>query len=128
MPKEAVLTLNAPPPLPGIYSQAIKAGGMVYCSGAVPMDAKTGKLIDGDVKAHTHQCIKNLSAILEEAGTSLNNVVKVNVFLSNMDDFAAVNEVYKEYWGEVKPCRTCVAVKTLPLNTDVEIECIATQN
>ncbi|TRM58763.1 Endoribonuclease L-PSP/chorismate mutase-like protein [Schizophyllum amplum] len=127
MPKEAVLTLNAPPPLPGIYSQAIKAGGMVYCSGAVPMDAKTGKLIEGDVAAHTHKCIANLSAILEEAGTNLNNVVKVNIFLANMDDFAAVNEVYKQYWGDVKPCRTCVAVKTLPLNTDVEIECIATQ-
>ncbi|VUC29957.1 unnamed protein product [Clonostachys rosea] len=123
--KTAVLTTKAPPPLPGIYSQAIIANGFVYCSGAVPMDAETGKIIDGDIQAHTHQCIKNLSAILEAAGTNLDKVVKVNVFLSNMDDFAKMNEVYSTYWGDIKPCRTCVAVKTLPLNTDVEIECTA---
>ncbi|OAA79144.1 L-PSP endoribonuclease family protein Brt1 [Akanthomyces lecanii RCEF 1005] len=98
--KEAVLTDKAPKPLPGIYSQAIKANGM-------------------------HQCIKNLKAILEAAGTTLEKVVKVNVFLSSMDDFAKMNEIYMTYWGDVKPCRTCVAVKTLPLNTDVEIECTA---
>ncbi|KAF4304429.1 hypothetical protein SLS57_006486 [Botryosphaeria dothidea] len=123
--KVATLTDKAPKPLPGIYSQAIVANGMVFCSGAVAMDAETGKLVDGDVKAHTHQCIKNLTAILEASGTTIDNVVKVNVFLSNMDDFAAMNEVYMTYWGDVKPCRTCVAVKTLPLNTDVEIECVA---
>ncbi|KAH8653795.1 putative L-PSP endoribonuclease family protein Brt1 [Xylariales sp. PMI_506] len=123
--KTAVLTSNAPKPLPGIYSQAIVAGGFVYCSGAVGMDPETGKIVDGDVQAHTHQCIKNLSAILEAAGSSIDNVVKVNVFLANMDDFAKMNEVYTTYWGDVKPCRTCVAVKTLPLNTDVEIECVA---
>ncbi|OJD36525.1 l-psp endoribonuclease family protein [Diplodia corticola] len=125
MPKVATLTDKAPKPLPGIYSQAIVANGVVYCSGAVPMDPVTMKLIDGDVAAHTHQCIKNLTAILEASGTTIENVVKVNVFLANMDDFAAMNEVYMTYWGDVKPCRTCVAVKTLPLNTDVEIECIA---
>ncbi|KAJ6439796.1 endoribonuclease L-PSP [Purpureocillium lavendulum] len=123
--KEPVLTKNAPPPLPGIYSQAIKANGMVFVSGAVPMDAETGKLIDGDIQAHTHQCIKNLKAILEAAGTTLDKVVKVNVWLADMGDFAKMNEVYSTYWGDVKPCRTCVAVKTLPLNTDVEIECTA---
>ncbi|OAQ73672.1 endoribonuclease L-PSP [Pochonia chlamydosporia 170] len=123
--KVAVLTDKAPKPLPGIYSQAIKANGMVFVSGAVPMDAETGKLIDGDIQAHTHQCIKNLTAILEAAGSSIDKVVKVNVFLSSMDDFAKMNEVYTTYWGDVKPCRTCVAVKTLPLNTDVEIECTA---
>jgi enamine deaminase RidA (YjgF/YER057c/UK114 family) len=69
-------------------------------------DHETGKLIDGDVQAHTHKCIQNLKAILEAAGTSLENVVKVNVFLSNMDDFAAMNEIYSTYWGDVKPCRT----------------------
>ncbi|KAK2602033.1 hypothetical protein QQS21_004460 [Conoideocrella luteorostrata] len=123
--KVAVLTDKAPKPLPGIYSQAIKANGLVFVSGAVPMDAETGKLIDGDIQAHTHQCIKNLTAILEEAGSSIEKVVKVNVFLASMDDFAKMNEVYMTYWGDVKPCRTCVAVKTLPLNTDVEIECTA---
>ncbi|CEJ79868.1 Putative L-PSP endoribonuclease family protein Brt1 [[Torrubiella] hemipterigena] len=123
--KVAVLTDKAPKPLPGIYSQAIKANGMVFVSGAVPMDAETMELIPGDIQAHTHQCIKNLSAILEAAGSSLDKVVKVNVFLSDMADFAKMNEVYTTYWGDVKPCRTCVAVKTLPLNTDVEIECTA---
>ncbi|KAL3441509.1 Endoribonuclease L-PSP/chorismate mutase-like protein [Aspergillus insuetus] len=123
--KTPVLTSKAPKPLPGIYSQAIKAGDFVFVSGAVPMDPVTMEIIDGDVQDHTHQCIKNLSAILEKAGTNLDKVVKVNVFLSNMDDFAKMNEVYKIYWGDVKPCRTCVAVKTLPLDVDVEIECTA---
>ncbi|OJJ08045.1 hypothetical protein ASPVEDRAFT_34220 [Aspergillus versicolor CBS 583.65] len=123
--KNPVLTSKAPPPLPGIMSQAIVCNGMVYCSGAVAMDPVTGKLVDGDVKAHTAQCIKNLTAVLEEAGSDITKVVKVNVFLSNMDDFTAMNEEYTKHWGDVKPCRTCVAVKTLPLNTDVEIECTA---
>jgi len=123
--KTPVSTDNAPKPLPGIYSQAIVANGMVFCSGAVPMDPVTMKLIDGDIQAHTHQCIKNLTAILEAAGTTIDKVVKVNVFLADMNDFAKMNEVYTTYWGDVKPCRTCVAVKTLPLNTDVEIECTA---
>ncbi|KAI1328920.1 endoribonuclease L-PSP [Xylariaceae sp. FL0255] len=124
--KTPVVTENAPRALPGIYSQAIKANGFVFVSGAVPMDPVTMKIIDGDIQAHTHQCIKNLSAILEAAGSSLEKVVKVNVFISDMDNFAKMNEVYSTYWGDVKPCRTCVAVKTLPLNTDVEIECTAT--
>ncbi|KAI1375485.1 L-PSP endoribonuclease family protein Brt1 [Hypoxylon crocopeplum] len=124
--KTAVLTDKAPKPLAGIYSQAIKANGFVFVSGAVPMDAESMKIVDGNIQIHTHQCIKNLSAILEASGSDLSKVVKVNVFLSNMDDFAAMNEVYSQYWGDVKPCRTCVAVKTLPLNVDVEIECTAT--
>ncbi|KAI1465320.1 L-PSP endoribonuclease family protein Brt1 [Daldinia caldariorum] len=104
--KTAVLTDKAPKPLAGIYSQAIKANGFVFVSGAVPMDATTGKIVDGDIQAHTHQCIKNLGAILEASGSDLNKVVKVNVFLSDMDNFAAMNEIYSQYWGEVKPCRT----------------------
>ncbi|TQV97894.1 L-PSP endoribonuclease family protein Brt1 [Cordyceps javanica] len=116
--KEAVLTDKAPKPLPGVYSQAIKANGMVFVSGAVPMDPETNQLIPGDIQ---HQCIKNLKAILEAAGTTIEKVVKVNVFLASMDDFAKMNEVYVTYWGDVN----CVAVKTLPLNTDVEIECTA---
>ncbi|KAH9903752.1 L-PSP endoribonuclease family protein Brt1 [Xylariomycetidae sp. FL2044] len=104
--KTPVVTDKAPKALPGIYSQAIKANGFVFVSGSVPMDAATGKIIDGDIQAHTHQCIKNLSAILEAAGSDITKVVKVNVFLSNMDDFAAMNEIYCQYWGDVKPCRT----------------------
>ncbi|GAB7349353.1 hypothetical protein MBLNU459_g8484t2 [Dothideomycetes sp. NU459] len=104
--KTPVLTSKAPKPLPGIYSQAIIAGGMVYCSGAVPMDPESGKIIEGDIKAHTHQCIANLSAVLSAAGSDIEKVVKVNVFLASMDDFAQMNEVYMTYWGDVKPCRT----------------------
>lgn len=111
--------------LKGIYSQAIVANGTVYCSGSVAMDPATGQIIDGDVGAHTvshehyntqnvdqsltrpqHQCIKNLTNVLEAAGTTIENVVKVNVFLADMKDFAAMNEVYAQYWGEQKPCRT----------------------
>ncbi|KAF2481358.1 putative L-PSP endoribonuclease family protein [Neohortaea acidophila] len=120
--KQIVKTDKAPAGLKGIFNQAIIANGMVYCSGSVAMDPETGKIVDGDVKVHTHRVLKNLSAVLEAAGTSMDNVVKVNVFLADMGDFAAMNEVYTQYFGEVKPCRTCVAVKTLPLNTDVEIE------
>ncbi|KAI5921054.1 endoribonuclease L-PSP [Camillea tinctor] len=124
--KIAVVTDQAPKALPGIYSQAIKANGFVFVSGAVPMDPITMEIVDGDIQAHTHQCIRNLTAILEAAGSDIKKVVKVNVFLSDMDNFAAMNEIYSQYWGDVKPCRTCVAVKTLPLNVDVEIECTAT--
>ncbi|KIX01104.1 uncharacterized protein Z518_10170 [Rhinocladiella mackenziei CBS 650.93] len=125
MSKKAVVTDKAPKALPGIYSQAIVANGLVFCSGCVPMDAETMQLIDGDIQAHTHQCIKNLGAVLQASGSSLDHVVEVNVFLADMGDFAKMNEVYTQYWGEVKPARTCVAVKTLPLNTDVEIKCVA---
>ncbi|KAG9694247.1 hypothetical protein KCU95_g5845, partial [Aureobasidium melanogenum] len=92
--KTAILTSKAPKPLPGIYSQAIVANGFVYCSGAIAMDT-TGKIIDGDIQAHTHQCIKNLTAVLKEAGTTIEKVIKVNVFLADMNDFAKMNEVYK---------------------------------
>lgn len=130
MSKTPILTDKAPKPLPGIYSQAIVANGFVYCSGAVPMDPVSMKIEDGDIQAHTvssplrlwphesericadlvclpqHQCIKNLSVILEHAGSDITKVVKVNVFLRSMDDFAKMNEVYKTYWGDVKPART----------------------
>ncbi|KAK5072885.1 hypothetical protein LTR51_005526 [Lithohypha guttulata] len=124
MSKQAVFSSKAPKPLP-VYSQAIIANGFVYCSGQVPMDPASMKLINGDIQAHTEQCIKNLSVVLEEAGSSLDKAVEVNVFLADMNDFAKMNEVYERFWGDIKPARTCVAVKTLPLNTDVEIKCVA---
>ncbi|EME84848.1 uncharacterized protein MYCFIDRAFT_210993 [Pseudocercospora fijiensis CIRAD86] len=123
--KKVILTDSAPKPLPGIYSQAIVANGTVYCSGQVAMDPETGKLVEGSIADRTHQCIKNLSAVLQAAGTSIENAVKVNVFIDDMKNFADMNAVYTKYWGEKKPCRTCVAAKQLPLGTDVEIECIA---
>ncbi|CZT24885.1 probable L-PSP endoribonuclease family protein Brt1 [Ramularia collo-cygni] len=124
-PKQVILTDKAPKPLPGVYSQAIVANGTVYCSGAIGMDPATGKIVEGDIQARTHQCIKNLTAVLTAADTTIENVVKVNVFIADMKDFEAMNEVYVQYWGEHKPCRTCVAAKQLPKGTDVEIECIA---
>ncbi|CAK7244488.1 MAG: hypothetical protein STHCBS139747_006029 [Sporothrix thermara] len=118
--KEAVFTTNSPPPLP-FYSQAIKCNGMVYCSGQVGGDPKTGKVVEGTIQDRT-----NLSAILEAAGSSIDKVVKVGIFITSMDNFAAVNEVYQEFFSvEPKPCRTCVAVYQLPRGTDVEIECTA---
>jgi 2-iminobutanoate/2-iminopropanoate deaminase len=143
--KEAVLTSNAPPPLP-FFSQAIKCNGMVYCSGSIGTDPTTLKLVEGGVADRTRQSLKNLSAVLEAAGSGIDNVVKVNVFLTNMvsfvsvlgemkvvingkqDNFAAMNNVYAEVFskeGVPKPVRTCVAVHQLPLGTDVEIECVA---
>ncbi|KAF2717315.1 endoribonuclease L-PSP [Polychaeton citri CBS 116435] len=124
--KQEVKTDKAPgPPMPGIYSQAVISNGMVYCSGSVGLDPATNKMVEGTVADRTKQCLANLTNILEAAGTSLENVVKCNVFLSDMSNFTAMNEVYVKYFGDVKPCRTCVAAYQLPLGTDVEIECIA---
>ncbi|CAK7207592.1 hypothetical protein SEUCBS139899_010402 [Sporothrix eucalyptigena] len=123
--KEAVLTADAPAPLP-VFSQAIKSNGMVYCSGQVGVDPKTGEMVQGTIQDRTRQILKNMSAVLAAAGTSLDNVVKVNVFITSMDNFGAVNEAYKEFFtSDPMPCRTCVAVYQLPRGTDVEIECTA---
>ncbi|PQE20154.1 endoribonuclease L-PSP protein [Rutstroemia sp. NJR-2017a WRK4] len=123
--KEAVSTDKAPPPMP-FFSQAIKCQGMVYCSGSIGMDPATNKLVEGSVGDRTAQSLRNLSAVLTAAGSSIDNVVKVNVFLDNMANFAAMNKVYAEFFHQdPKPVRTCVAVYQLPLGTDVEIECVA---
>jgi len=123
--KTIVSTTNAPPPLP-IFSQAVICNGMVYCSGCIGNKNETLNIVEGTVGDRTAQALTNLSAILESAGSSLKNVVKVNVFLSDMANFGPMNEVYKTFFEEGKmPCRTCVAVKELPFKTDVEIECTA---
>ncbi|KAK0115579.1 hypothetical protein ONS95_000146 [Cadophora gregata] len=123
--KTAVVTDKAPPPLP-FFSQAIKCNGMVYCSGSIGMDPVAAKLVEGGVEKRTEQALANLSAVLTAAGSSIDNVVKVNVFLTDMKDFAAMNEVYaKVFSKDPKPVRTCVAVHQLPLGTDVEIELTA---
>ncbi|CAK7272852.1 hypothetical protein SEPCBS57363_005355 [Sporothrix epigloea] len=126
--KESVFTPNSPAPRP-FYSQAVKCNGMVYCSGQLAADPKTNELIGGTIQDRTRLVLKNLSAVLEAAGSSIDNVVKVNVFITNMDNFGAVNEVYEEVFTvDPKPCRTCVAVFQLPRGTDVEIECVAALN
>ncbi|KAL2135141.1 hypothetical protein VTI74DRAFT_9572 [Chaetomium olivicolor] len=125
MAPAAVLTDKAPKPIPQL-SQAVKYNGMVYCSGSLGIDPKTSKFVEGSVKDRTRQALKNLSAVLDAAGSSLKNAVKVNVFLTDMSNFAAMNEVYDEFFvSQPKPCRTCVAVHQLPFNSDVEIELTA---
>lgn len=119
-----ISTSNAPAAI-GPYSQAIEAGGMIFASGQLPIDPTTGTFAEGGVKEQTRQSLINASRILEEAGTDLAHVVKTTVFLSDMDNFAAMNEVYAEFFSMPYPARSAVAVKTLPKNALVEIECIA---
>ena len=117
-------TDNAPKAL-GPYSQAIEAGGMVFASGQVPIDPATDQFVEGGIKEQTRQSLINAQNILLEAGTDLHHVVKTTVFLSDMDNFAAMNEVYAEFFQQPYPARSAVAVKTLPKGALVEIECIA---
>lgn len=109
----------------GPYSQAMSVDGWVFCSGQIPIDPATGELVGGDIGVQTHQVLKNLAAVLEAAGASLARVVKTTVFLSDMGDFVSMNEVYAEHFGDHRPARAAVAVKTLPKNVDVEIEAVA---
>ncbi|KAL3491976.1 Endoribonuclease L-PSP/chorismate mutase-like protein [Aspergillus germanicus] len=124
MSKIAVFTADAPAP-PPFLNQATIVGNILFCSGQLGVDPKTGKMVEGSVKDRTRQILANLSAVLKAGGSSLADVAKVNIFLADMKDFAAVNEVYVEAFPEPRPARTCVAVKTLPQGSDVEIECSA---
>ena len=121
---QAVATIKAPGAI-GPYSQAIKISNMLYTSGQLGMDPETGEILSGDIKVETKRALDNLVAILEEAGTSLEKVVKTTVFVKDMNDFAMVNEVYGEYFSEHKPARSCVEVARLPKDGNVEIEAIA---
>lgn len=109
----------------GPYSQAIEANGMVFASGQVPIDPATGSFVEGGITEQTRQSLTNAQNILREAGTDLAHVVKTTVFLSDMDNFAAMNEVYAEFFSKPYPARSAVAVKTLPKGALVEVECIA---
>lgn len=122
--KEIVSTDKAPGAI-GPYSQAVKTGNMVFCSGQIPIDTATGEFVSDDVAEQTEQVLKNLSAVLEAAGSNLNNVVKTTVFLADMNDFAAMNEVYAKYFSENKPARATVQAARLPKDARVEIDCIA---
>ncbi|MBO6005985.1 MAG: RidA family protein [Paludibacteraceae bacterium] len=119
-----ISTKKAPAAI-GPYSQAIRVGNLIYTSGQIPIDPAKGELIDGDIKAQTRQSLNNIKAILEEAGTSLNSVIKTTVFLTDMSDFADMNSVYAEFFTEPYPARSAVAVKTLPKGAQIEIEVIA---
>ncbi|MBW3589667.1 MAG: RidA family protein [Actinobacteria bacterium] len=122
--KEQVSTDGAPKAI-GPYSQAIRSGDLLFCSGQVALDPATGELIDGGVEEQTEQALKNLTAVVKAAGASLDAVVKTTVFLASMDDFAAMNQVYERHFEGVAPARSTIAVKTLPKNALVEIEAIA---
>lgn len=122
--KETISTDKAPGAI-GPYSQAIKAGGMVFCSGQIPIDVSTGEFVSDVVSQQTEQVLKNLSEVLSAAGTSLENVVKTTVFLADMNDFAEMNEVYGRYFSENKPARATVQAARLPRDAKVEIDCIA---
>ena len=121
---KAIHTDNAPKAI-GPYSQAIKAGNMIFCSGQIPIDPATGEFVEGGIKEQTRQALTNAQNILKEAGLSLANVVKTTVFLADMSYFADMNEVYAEFFSKPYPARSAVAVKTLPKNALVEVECIA---
>ena len=121
---KVINTAKAPKAI-GPYSQAIEANGLVITSGQLPIDPATGEFAPGGIKEQTRQSLTNAKAILEEAGISLANVMKTTVFLSDMNDFAAMNEVYAEFFNEPFPARSAIAVKTLPKNALVEVECIA---
>lgn len=118
-----VSTPNAPAAL-GPYSQAVDTGSTVYCSGQLGLDPATGNLADG-VQAQTHQALRNLQAVLNEAGLSLDNVVKTTVFVQDLADFGTVNEIYGTYFHGGFPARSCVQIAALPKGALVEIECIA---
>ena len=120
---EFVATPNAPQAI-GPYSQAVKHAGLVYTSGQIAL-TPAGEMTEEDIVKQTHQVMKNVSAVLEAAGSSLNGVIKTTIFLSDMDNFVTVNEIYAEYFGDHKPARATVAVKTLPKNAMIEIDCIA---
>lgn len=122
--REVVATAAAPAAV-GPYSQAIKANGFVYTAGQIPLDPATGKTVTGDIQAQTHRALQNLQAVLEAAGTSLANVVKTTVFLQNMDDFGAMNEIYGRFFEQGPPARSAVEVARLPLGVHIEIEAVA---
>ncbi|KIM03408.1 MAG: deaminase [Sulfurovum sp. AS07-7] len=121
-----VSTLNAPQAI-GSYSQAMVVNGMVYTSGQIAL-TPAGEMLENDVELQAHQVLKNLSNVLEASGSSLDKVIKTTIFLADMDDFLKINAIYAEYFGEHKPSRSTVAVKTLPKNALIEIDCIALVN
>jgi 2-iminobutanoate/2-iminopropanoate deaminase len=123
--KSIVLTDRGPKPI-GPYSQGIKANGLLFVSGQVALDPKTGEMLNGDIRQQTQRVIENLKGILEAGGANLNHVVKTTVFLKDLNDFAAMNEVYARYFIVAPPARATVQVSRLPKDALVEIEVIAT--
>ena len=124
MEKKIIATSNAPKAI-GPYSQGVLAGDFLFVSGQIPIDPATGDVIKGDIRTQTHRVLENLRGVLEAAGTSLKGVVKTTIFLANMEDYGAVNEVYAEFFKDSKPARATVEASRLPKDVGVEIEAIA---
>ena len=126
MPKQTIQTDRAPAAI-GPYSQGVKttAGELLFTAGQIAMNPETGEIVVGDINEQTRRVLENLKAVIEAGGSSLANVVKVTVFLKDMNDFAAMNEVYAEYFGENPPARSAVQVACLPKDVGIEIECVA---
>jgi len=122
--REIIKADNAPAPI-GPYSQAIRANGFVFVSEQIPLDPVTGNIVQGGVAEQTHQVLKNLQAVFEAAGSGLQKVVKTTIFLTNLDDFQRINQIYGEYFGEAKPARSTVQVSRLPREALIEIEAVA---
>ncbi|MEI8116135.1 MAG: RidA family protein [Flavobacteriia bacterium] len=125
--KKAIQIPNAPAPV-GPYSQAILAGGMLFVSGQIPLNPSTGQLEINSIEEATHRVMKNIEALLSEAGLSFENVVKTSIFLKDLSDFQAVNGIYASYCQGVPPARETVEVARLPLDVNIEISCIALVN
>jgi 2-iminobutanoate/2-iminopropanoate deaminase len=127
MPRQSVSSTGAPKAI-GPYSHAVWTGNLLYCSGQTPIDPATGQLVEGDIRQQTKQAFNNLAAVLQDAGMSMDNVIKVNVYLTSMKNFGGMNEVYQSVFNPPYPARTTVAVAELPLNAIVEIELVAQKN
>ncbi|MEI6702044.1 MAG: RidA family protein [Deltaproteobacteria bacterium] len=124
--KLEIITTDKAPAAIGPYSQAVKSGQMLYCSGQIPLDPATGEMVSGDITDQTGRVMKNITAVLSAAGAGFDDVVKTTIYLVDIGDFASVNEVYGHYFNNHKPARSTVAVKSLPRGALVEIEVIAT--
>ena len=123
-----VISTDKAPAAIGPYSQAIEVNGMIYTSGMIPIDPSTGELVTGSVEAQAEQAISNLEALLAASGSSIEKAVKTVVFISNMDDFGKINEVYANHFKEPYPARSCVQVARLPKDVAIEIEAVAVKN
>lgn len=124
MSKRIITAKNGPKPI-GKYSNAVKSCGLVYTSGQLPIDPSSGEIIKGDIVKATWQVMENVKTILEEAGTNISEVIKITIYLTDLNEFDTVNEVYKEYFVYDPPARSCIQVAALPKNAEIMIEAIA---
>ena len=125
---KSIVSTDAAPAAVGPYSQGVVANGFVFCSGQIPLDPATGELVEGSIADQTQRCMRNLEAVLKEAGSDLDRMVKVTVYLADIADYADFNAAYEEFVGANPPARAAFAVKDLPKGARIEIECIALAN